>query len=219
MKHQEFLKSLANPVPSAVLKKYPEGDVVQYWAESPELYSRAFGQTDDFSKYAGGHTGIDIRGPHRTPVAAAHDGIVYAVKTDRQSLGGLCLWIRSPSLDLNGQESCITTGYGHFDQIIVKAGQKLKQGDHIGYMGNTGFVISGGTPYWGNAPAGKGTHLHFTLYENIMKNGAWMPRFNNLMQNSSDPLSYLTKGKELGGLTAILRNLSAYLKLPKFRSA
>ena len=47
----------------------------------------------------------------------------------------------------------------------MKPGQRVKQGDFIGYGGYTGFVVSGTTEYWGNAPAGKGTHLHFGVYE------------------------------------------------------
>ena len=218
MPHHEYLNSLANPVPSARLLHWPKGDVMQYWSDSPTLYSNAFGQTDDFHKFLGGHSGIDIRGAHRTPVVAAHGGTVTATKTDRASLGGLCLWIQSARLDLDGTVSSITTGYGHFDELAVKPNQKVEQGQLIGYMGNTGFVISGGTPYWGNAPAGVGTHLHFSLYENILRNGAWVPRWTNPMQNSTDPLPYLMKEQGLGGLTIVLQNMLRYLRLPKFQS-
>ena len=227
MNHNAFLEALNSPVPTATLGKWPKGDVRQRWAESPALYSKAFGHTDDLHKFLGGHSGIDIAGAHRTPIVAAHDGFVQNIKTDRITLGGLCMWIQSDTLDLNGVPSCIVTSYAHFDEMTVKLGQRVKQGDLIGYMGNTGFVISGGTAYWGNAPAGKGTHLHFGLYEHILKNGAFVPRWTNPMQNSTDPLPFLSDptpndgkadGDFGGGITA-LKNALQYLKLPKFRSS
>lgn len=61
--------------------------------------------------------------------------------------------------------SRICTVYCHLDEIAVEPGQVVKQGDLLGYEGNTGFVVSGGTQYWGDAPAGKGVHLHFGLYD------------------------------------------------------
>lgn len=209
MKHEDFLYGMTNPAPASSLKLYPEGQLYQAWADSPELYSAAFGTHDDIHRFTAGHTGLDIIGAHRATIVAAHAGRVKALKTDRTTMGGLCLWIDSPTLDLNGTASSVTTGYGHLDEILVKEGQWVEKGQQIGYMGNTGFVVSGGTPYWGNAPAGKGTHLHFSLYEYIWKNGAMQPRFNNLMQNTSDPLPYLTR--DTTGLVNALRNILAFL--------
>lgn len=210
MKHTDYLYQITNPVPAARLKMFPDGNIVQAWADSPGLYSKAFGTNDDIHRFTAGHTGLDITAYHRAPVVAAHDGTVKAVKTDPKSLGGLCLWIDSPWLDFNHtNDSYITTGYGHLDQIIVAPGERVTKGQLIGYMGNTGFVVSGGTPYWGNAPAGKGTHLHFSLYEYVRKDGAFQPRFNNLMQNTTDPLPYLTR--DTTGLQNALRNMLAFI--------
>lgn len=46
----------------------------------------------------------------------------------------------------------VVTFYGHFSEIIVKAGQKVRQGQVIGYIGNTGYTI-GRT----------GCHVHFEV--------------------------------------------------------
>lgn len=208
-KHTDFLYGMVNPVPSVRLDIYPRGAVFQHWGKNPELYSAAFGYKDDFHKYTGGHSGLDIVGAHRTPVVSAHEGVVKAIKTDRVSLGGLCLWIDSPTLNLGGKHSRITTGYGHLDEIVVTEGANVAKGQIIGYMGNTGFIVSGGTPYWGNAPAGKGTHLHFSLYEYVWGNGQFQPRFQNGMQNSTDPLPYLTRNPI--GLVTVLQNIAKYL--------
>lgn len=202
---------MTNPVPAVSLDLYPKGAVFQHWGENPHLYSAAFGQLDDLHKYTAAHSGLDIVGTQRTPIVAAHEGTVKAIKTDRNTLGGLCLWIDSPPLDFERMgDSAITTGYGHLDEILVSVGQYVRKGQEIAKMGNTGFIVSGGTPYWGNAPAGKGVHLHFSLYEYVTKNGILQPRFQNLMQNTTDPLPYLT-GNPIGLIT-ILNHVAAYLR-------
>ena len=58
-----------------------------------------------------------------------------------------------------------TTLYGHFSRLLVTTGQKVSQGQLIGYGGSTGVA--------------SGKHLHFEL----AKNGALV-----------DPLLYLAKG-------------------------
>lgn len=212
MNHTEFLYAMANPVPAVSLDLYPKGGVFQSWGKNPALYSAAFGQKDDLHKFTAGHTGLDIVGPHRTPVVAAHEGRVKEIKTDRTTLGGICAWVESPETDLfSRNDGKVVTAYGHLDELIVAENQRVAKGQTIGYMGNTGFIVSGGTPYWGNAPAGRGTHLHFTLYEYQKdQNGHFQPRFRNAMQNSSDPLPYLTRNPV--GLVTTLNNIAAYLK-------
>jgi hypothetical protein len=50
------------------------------------------------------------------------------------------------------------------EEKLVTVGQHVKAGDVVGRMGNSGFVVSGGVPYWGQAnPDKKGTHLHWTV--------------------------------------------------------
>ena len=48
--------------------------------------------------------------------------------------------------------------------ISVELGNVVSQGTEIGKCGNTGFVISGATPYWKYNPYA-GTHLHFGIRE------------------------------------------------------
>lgn len=211
MRKEDFLKNLGNPVPSAVLKKYPAGQVFQLWGESPELYSAAFGHNDDLHRYLGGHSGLDIVGAHRCEVVAAHDGTVDHILTSRIQLGGLVVYLMSPPLDGETTgNSKIRTAYAHLDEMVVSVGEWVKKGQRIGYMGNTGFIVSGGTPYWGNAPAGKGTHLHFSLYEYILKNNALVQRHSNPLGGSADPLPYLTG--DFSGTTSLLQKALAYLK-------
>lgn len=75
------------------------------------------------------HTGCDFSAPKGTAVYATGDGKVKKVRTN---FGGY------------GKEVEIDHGYGyvtkyaHMDKFEVKVGQKVKRGECIGYVGNTG---------------------------------------------------------------------------------
>lgn len=221
MKRTDFLAGLKSPLPNAVLKKAPQGNIMQYWGENAELYSTSFGHKDDLHKFLGGHSGIDIATFHRDPVYAAHDGYVSSIKTKRDDLGGLVVYITSDPLDDKAVGDCrVQTAYAHLDAVDVSVNQRVKKLDRIGYEGNTGFVVSGGTPYWGNAPAGLGTHLHFALYEQRLEQGVmWRPRDLNPLGNSVDPLPYISDPTpfdnvadgNLSGLAIVLANAKKYL--------
>ena len=49
----------------------------------------------------------------------------------------------------------------HLKNVSVKVGDKIKKGQVIGYMGNTGNVI----PIPDNEYSTNGTHLHFVIYK------------------------------------------------------
>jgi murein DD-endopeptidase MepM/ murein hydrolase activator NlpD len=85
------------------------------------------------------HTGVDLASPYATPIYAAGDGVVE--KAGWSSGYGNYTMIRH----VNGYE----TGYGHQSKIIVKPGDKVRQGQLIGYVGSTGNST--------------GNHLHFEI--------------------------------------------------------
>lgn len=96
-------------------------------------------------KYDRMHTGIDISAPTGTPIYATADGEIYF--TGRKGTYG---------------KSCIInhgygykTLYGHMSKIIVKRKQKVKRGQIIGYVGNTGLS---------RAP-----HIHYEVIKNNVK--------------------------------------------------
>lgn len=210
----DFIKALHNPTPDLVLKKWPEGNIFQFWADNPELYAKAFGQKDDIYPYAGGHTGIDISGPHRSDVVPAFDGTLTSITTNRTSLGGVMAVITSEELEDGPDIVRFESIYGHLDEVDESyAGKQVKAGQRgIAKMGNTGFVISGGTPYWGTAPAGVGTHVHFGLTEYIKKyvnhSEVWQKRHSNLQNGTTDPMSYYGKSE---GWLIFWENLRKYL--------
>ena len=218
MKRIDFLKSLKSPLPKAVLKPFPQGNIMQGWGDNPNMYSASYGHQDDLHLYLGGHSGLDIFTFYGDEVRAAHDGTVFKLYPDPKAVGGLAVWVSSDPLDEEAPgNSQVWTAYCHLKDYVVKEGQRVNQGDLLGHLGNTGFVVSGDVAYWGNAPSQKGAHLHFGLYEYILKNNQWVSRFANPMLNSEDPLPYLTG--DLSGLARVLQNIAKYLSLPKFRSS
>lgn len=74
------------------------------------------------------HTGIDFSAPFGAPVYASADGIV--THAGRSSGLGKSVYI--------SHGFGITTRYGHLSRIAAEEGKRVKRGDLIGYVGNTG---------------------------------------------------------------------------------
>lgn len=91
------------------------------------------------------HEGVDIFAPRGTPVLAATDGVIISVR--HTPIGGKVIWMRPDGEDLE-------LYYAHLDRQDVLAGQRVRAGDRIGLVGNTG-----------NA-RGTSPHLHFGVYRN-----------------------------------------------------
>ncbi len=89
------------------------------------------------------HEGVDIFAARGTPVVAITDGIVSS--TGNRGLGGKQVWLRD---GIFGQ----SLYYAHLDSIIATTGQRVKIGDTLGLVGNTGNART--TP----------PHLHFGIY-------------------------------------------------------
>ncbi len=89
------------------------------------------------------HHGVDIFAPRGTPALAATDGIIRSIRSN--ALGGNVVWLRDPSRGIN-------LYYAHLDTQVVVAGQRVSEGDTVGFVGNTG-----------NARTTK-PHLHFGIY-------------------------------------------------------
>jgi murein DD-endopeptidase MepM/ murein hydrolase activator NlpD len=98
---------------------------------------------DDRDGGARSHQGVDIFAPRGTPALAAADGWVTGATTNR--LGGNVVWIWDPS---RGQ----ALYYAHLDRQDVSPGTRVKAGEVVGRVGNTGNART--TP----------PHLHFGIY-------------------------------------------------------
>lgn len=132
------------------LAYYPKGDVTQWFGENPKLYA----QFD-----MDGHNGIDLVRPHGDPLIAVEDATVIGVENNPLGYGKN---IRLLSKKKNSKGYYNQWVYGHNHENLVKVGDEVKEGDVIATMGNTGFTVSGSTPYWNVNPFA-GTHVHFGL--------------------------------------------------------
>ncbi len=88
------------------------------------------------------HLGLDIANVWGTPVRAPADGTV--IKAGWCGLLGNCVEIK--------HNKDIKTYYGHLSKVLVKKGEKVKRGEIIGFMGNTGRST--------------GPHLHYSVIFN-----------------------------------------------------
>lgn len=84
------------------------------------------------------HTGVDFAAPLNTPIGAAWPGVV--VETGESQIYGHFV-----TLDHGGFQ----TRYCHCNAVAVKVGTRLRQGETLAYVGNTGVST--------------GPHLHFEL--------------------------------------------------------
>ena len=105
------------------------------------------------------HAGIDIAAPIGTPILAAASGVVDYSSWNDGGYGNM--------IDIRHADGTITR-YAHMNELYVKEGQTVDQGQTIGAMGSTGFST--------------GPHLHFE----IRPNGG----------SAIDPMSFLALAKK-----------------------
>ncbi|SCA86541.1 peptidoglycan hydrolase YocH [Bacillus glycinifermentans] len=106
--------------------------------------------TDKFGTRGGKHKGLDIAAPEGEMVVAAADGTVS--KSYASNSYGQVIFIKHD----NGYE----TVYAHLNKRLKKKGDRVKKGEEIGIIGNTGIST--------------GTHLHFEIHQ-----GAWTENKKN----------------------------------------
>ncbi|MHA7820762.1 MAG: M23 family metallopeptidase [Erythrobacter sp.] len=86
-----------------------------------------------------GHKGVDLAAPTGTPIYATADGIV-----------GRADWFSSYGLYISIDHGAdLETRYAHMSRLAVAAGERVKKGDVIGYVGSTGRST--------------GPHLHYEV--------------------------------------------------------
>lgn len=117
------------------------------------------------------HQGVDIFAKKGSLLVAAADG--YVDRVEQNKLGGKVIFLRPDDLP-------VALYYAHLDSQMVSPGSRVRKGDVIGTMGNTGNAR--------NTPA----HLHFGVYS---KYGAVDPL--GFLQKESRPSH---KNKSLPGL-------------------
>lgn len=137
---------------------FEDGDIAGYFAPDGRNMRKAFLRAPlNFAYISSGfnpkrmhpvlkrvrpHNGIDYYAPRGTPVYAAGDGTV--IRSDYSAANGNHVFIK--------HANSIETKYLHFSKRTVKQGQKVKQGQTIGYVGSTGLAT--------------GPHLHYEFVVN-----------------------------------------------------
>ena len=97
------------------------------------------------------HMGIDLGGKRGAPIFAVEAGRID--RTKRQSNGALQIVLRGKS----GSKYY----YGHMDKVLIRGGQKVKKGQVIGRMGDTGSPGE--------------VHLHFEYWKSGRESDAINP--------------------------------------------
>ena len=131
----------------------------KYWNEKGESLRKAFLKAPlKFTRISSGytlhrlhpvhgvvrpHTGVDYAAPSGTPVMAIGDGTVLSAGFGSGGAGKM-VKIR--------HNSVYTTAYLHLSRYAVKAGDRVSQGQVIGYVGMTGTAT--------------GPHLDFRVWKN-----------------------------------------------------
>jgi len=103
------------------------------------------------------HYGMDFTAPTGTDVYATGDGVVESITSSRRGYGNHIIVNHGFGYK---------TLYAHLDRFNVRQGQKVKRGDVIGFVGNTGLSI---------AP-----HLHYEVELNGIKVDPSNYYFNDL---------------------------------------
>ena len=130
------------------------GDQVQTTPSMTPLQSNLFVLTSPFgsrrspfTKKMDFHAGVDMAAPSGTEIRAPADGVV--VFAGRYPLRQSVSWGRYGNMVALRNGDRFITLFGHCDEIKVRSGQRVSQGDVIATVGNTG---------WSTSP-----HLHYEV--------------------------------------------------------
>jgi len=142
---QEISSLSTNQIGSFSLSDLPSKSEADFElpVKKPFVKTQGYGKTSFSSHYKGGvHNGIDYVAQGSRSIMAPASGKVKA--TGNMGRYGYGKWV---AIDHgNG----LVTLYGHLSSVNVSRGEKVKQGETLGKMGNTGFST--------------GPHLHFSVF-------------------------------------------------------
>lgn len=115
------------------------------------------------------HYGIDFTAPTGTDIYVTGDGVVESVESTNRGYGKSIIVSHGFG---------IKTLYGHLNGFNVNPGQRVKRGDVIGYVGNTGLSTS--------------PHLHYEVIRNNEKVNPINYFFNDLTADEYDRMIELS---------------------------
>lgn len=112
-----------------------------------------FTRTEDF------HRGIDLAAPEGTPIRVTADGVVTFA--GRYPLSRSVAWWRFGNVVVVSHADRFITIYAHCDEVKVKTGDHVTQGDVIATVGSTGWSTS--------------SHLHYEIRTDINQDNRYEP--------------------------------------------
>jgi len=138
----------------------------------PKFITGRFGTLSEFRRARGmqAHSGVDWARPEGTPIPALANGTIV-LQQFSQVLGNVSV-LRVMGLD----KKLYYIGYCHLKAEGLEVGQKVKEGDTIGFVGNTGSASSG-------------PHLHLTVSREVK--GVFGP--TSIKQ---DPIEFIKANKK-----------------------
>lgn len=132
------------------------------------------------------HEGVDIFASKGTPVVAPTSGII--AKTGTTARGGKVIWM----YDTKRGHSYY---FAHLDKQLVVTGRKVKQGDTLGLVGNTGNAAA--TP----------PHLHFGIYQHGSKDPIdYIRSLDRIVTISEGDTSFEPQEYKVKSMQAMLRS-------------
>lgn len=149
--HQTQLDEYPSILP--VDLQQPDGEKHVYW------YSSGFGwRLHPLTQKREFHQGLDIKTQSGVSVIAAADGRIAEI-TEERNFG--------KTIKIDHEVLMLTTLYAHLQDYAddLKAGQEVKRGQLIGYVGNTGRST--------------GAHLHYGIYD--MQKEQWVNPMTHIL--------------------------------------
>jgi murein DD-endopeptidase MepM/ murein hydrolase activator NlpD len=122
-------------------------------------------RTDPFTKKRRFHYGMDFSARKGTPIYATGNGVVK--RADNRSSG----YGKHIRID---HDFGYVSLYAHLSKYNVRRGQRVKRGDIIGYVGNTGRSV--------------GPHLHYEIFKDKKRINPLNFYYGNLSQKEFDAL-------------------------------
>lgn len=112
-----------------------------------------------FTRATDFHKGLDLSAPRGTAVYASADGVVTFA--GRYPISQSVSWWRFGNVVTIKHADRFVTIYAHCDEVRVRAGQTVRQGDVIATVGNTGWSTN--------------SHLHYEIRSDLEKPGIYAP--------------------------------------------
>lgn len=112
-----------------------------------------------FTRASDFHKGLDLSAPTGTPIYAAADAVVTFA--GRYPLSQSVAWWRFGNVVVLKHAERFITIYAHCDEVKVRAGDRVQQGQVIATVGSTGWSTN--------------SHLHYEVRSDLEQPGTYLP--------------------------------------------